>query len=116
MKTSKFQIIILVIFIGFIITGVALFATFKGNSGADTLPPITIWGTFSKDKFDAYIAKVNSTQTAPFQITYVQKTQSSFLGDFVAALARGTGPDAILVPSDVLLPSEDKLTVIPYSA
>ncbi|HEX7724891.1 MAG TPA: extracellular solute-binding protein, partial [Candidatus Paceibacterota bacterium] len=115
MKSSKFQIIVLVIFVGFIIVGVTLFATYKGSSQEQQLPPITIWGTFPKDKFDAYVGKVNATQKNPFQITYVQKSQAAFLGDFVAALARGAGPDAILVQSDMLLPSEDKLTVIPYS-
>ena len=116
MKTSKFQIIILIIFVVFIVAGVALFATYKGNSSSNLLPPITVWGTFPKDKFDLYISKINQTLQTPFAITYVEERPDAFLGDFVAALARGSGPDVILVPSDVLLPSEDKLTVIPYSA
>ena len=116
MKTSKFQIIILIIFVVFIVSGVALFATYKGNGSANLLPPITIWGTFPKDKFDLYVSKVNQTLQSPLSITYVEEKPESFLNDFIAALARGNGPDVILVPSDALLPSEDKLTVIPYSA
>jgi ABC-type glycerol-3-phosphate transport system substrate-binding protein len=116
MKTSKFQLIVLSLFILFIVGGVALFATYKGNSGSTTLPAITIWGTFPKDKFDGYIAKINSGLAQPYQITYVQKAQDEFLTDFIAALARGSGPDAVLIPSDMLLPSEDKLTIIPYTA
>lgn len=115
MKTTKFQIIVLIIFVVFIVAGVALFATFKGSNSSNILPPITIWGTFPKDKFDLYISKVNQTQQTPFSITYVEEKPDAFLHDFIAALARGSGPDVILVPSDVLLPSEDKLTVIPYS-
>lgn len=116
MKTSKFQIIVLILFIVFIVTGVALFATYKGKSGDQALPPITVWGTFPKEKFDLYVAKINSGLAQPLTISYIQKTNAGFLGDFVAALARGAGPDAILVPSDVLLPTRDKLTPIPYTA
>jgi ABC-type glycerol-3-phosphate transport system substrate-binding protein len=116
MKTSKFQIIVLIVFIVFIVAGVALFATYKGSSSQNQLPSITVWGTFPKDKFDAYVAKINNSQTTPLSIAYTEKSPAAFLGDFVAALARGKGPDAVLVPSDVLLPSEDKLTPIPYAA
>lgn len=116
MKTTKFQITILIIFIIFIIGGVAMFATYKGGGGDNQLPPVTIWGTFPKDKFDQYVIKVNNSLEQQFHITYVEQNQTDFLNNFIAALARGNGPDVILVPADMILSAQDKLTLIPYSA
>lgn len=114
---SKFQIIVLAVFIVAIVVGVAVFATYKGNNGSSSqLPAITIWGTFPEDVFNSYVAKVNQTLASALKVSYVQKSSSSFGQQFVAALARGQGPDAILIPADMILPHLDKITPIPYSA
>ncbi len=114
-KISKFQVIVLAIFVVFLVGGVIAFSTYKGGSSGTTLPSITVWGTFPKDAFDAYVSEINMTLPQQMTVHYVQETQASFRGDFVAALARGQGPDAILIPVDLLLPSEDKLITIPYA-
>lgn len=114
MKITKFQVIVLIIFLGFIVAGVTMFATYKGGGGSQPLPQVTVWGTFPKDKFDKYVAKVNESLSQQITVRYTEHTPTEFLGNFIAALARGTGPDAILVSADMLLPSQDKLTVIPY--
>ncbi|MCL5782119.1 MAG: extracellular solute-binding protein [Patescibacteria group bacterium] len=114
---SKFQITVIGVFVIAIIGGVIAFATFKGNNGAQSqLPPITVWGTFPADKFTAYVAKINQSLSSPITINYVEKSQSLFPQDFINALARGNGPDAILIPADMLLPQLDKIQAIPYTA
>ncbi|HTK33134.1 MAG TPA: extracellular solute-binding protein [Candidatus Paceibacterota bacterium] len=114
---TKFQIILLGIFVLFIVAGVVSFAMYKGNtSTSTTLPAITVWGTFSSSIFNDYVSNINNTATTPLAITYKQIDPSAFSQQFIAALARGTGPDAILISSDMLLPHEDKIAVIPYSA
>ncbi len=115
MKTSKFQIITLIIFIACIIAGVIAFATYRGTAKDKELPPITVWGTFPKAAFDQYVTEINYTLPVQMSVSYIQKAPASFSREFVAALARGTGPDAILIPADLLLASADKLTPIPYS-
>lgn len=114
MKTTKFQVITLIIFIVFIIAGVVMFATYKGSQSEQSLPPVTMWGTFPKDKFDQYVLKVNNALPQQFNIRYEQVSAQSFLNRFVSALAKGAGPDAILVEADIILPLQDKLTPIPY--
>ena len=116
MKISKFQIIILAIFVIFTVAGVIAFAAYKGSSGSSSLPSITVWGTFPKSAFDQYVSQINQTQAQSLAIQYVQESPATFHNDFIAALARGQGPDALLIPVDLLLPEEDKLTLIPYSA
>lgn len=113
---SKFQMIVIGIFVVCIIAGVAAFAMFKGGSSSTALPQITIWGTFPKDIFDQYISKINNSLSQSISINYVQKSGDQFSKDFIATLARGSGPDAILIPSDMVLPHMDKIAPIPYSA
>ena len=113
---SKFQIITISIFVICIIAGIAAFALYKGDSSTTTLPSITIWGTFSKDSFDQYVSNINNTLQQQISIKYVEEPATSFTSDFVSALARGQGPDAILIPAELLLPNEDKLALIPFSS
>jgi ABC-type glycerol-3-phosphate transport system substrate-binding protein len=108
--------IVIGIFVVCIIAGVAAFAMFKGGSSSTALPQITIWGTFPKDIFDQYVSKINNTLPQSISIDYVQKSTDQFSKDFIATLARGSGPDAILIPSDMILPHMDKIVPIPYGA
>jgi len=116
MKISKFQLSILVIFGLFLVGGVAAFALYRGDQVDTALPPVTIWGTFPQSTFDLYVAQINNALVQPLSITYVEKRASNFSSDFIAALARGTGPDGILVPVDMLLPHYDKIALIPFAA
>lgn len=113
---SKFQVIILGVFVAFIIIGVAVFALYRGGGGSTSLPSITIWGTYPGDAFTKYVATVNNNLAENLSITYVEKRPDTFSRDFIAALARGQGPDAILIPAEMILPHEDKLANIPYTA
>jgi ABC-type glycerol-3-phosphate transport system substrate-binding protein len=115
MKTSKFQIIFISIFVVFIVIGVVLFATYKGNTDQVQLPPIVVWGTFPEDIFNGYIQQINNTRNAPLTVNYVKKTENNFDKDFIETLARGEGPDVILIPQDMILRHSDKVVPIPYS-
>jgi len=115
-KISIFQIVVIAIFVICIIAGVAAFALYKGLSSTVSLPQITIWGTFPSDVFNQYVTKVNSTLADGIVVHYVQKDPSTFSQELTTAVVRGTAPDSILIDSDMILPQEDKLTLIPYSA
>lgn len=116
MKISKFQIITLAVFVVFIAVGVASFALYKGNSSSTTIPAVTFWGTFPADTFNNYVAKINAKLPQPITVTYVQKRADTFSQEFISALARGQGPDGLLIPVDMILPHYDKLAAIPFSA
>ncbi len=99
-----------------IVGGVIAFATFKGRNNETTLPTITIWGTFPSDTFGQYLSEINSVRPQSLNINYVELSQTSFSQDFISALARGTAPDAILIPSDIILPHLDKIYQIPFTS
>jgi len=113
---SKFQLITLATFVVFIIAGVAAFALYRGQDTATQLPAISIWGTFPKSTLDSHIAEINKTLAQPIMVEYTQKDPNKFSTEFIAALARGQGPDAILIPADTLYPHSDKLALVPYTA
>lgn len=110
---SKFQIILTSIFVLFIVIGVILFATYKGGGSATALPSITIWGTFPESLFTKYVSKLNITRADALKIEYVEISEVNFDKTFIDALARGLGPDAILVSQDLLHKHEDKIVEVP---
>lgn len=113
---SKFQIIVLAIFVLCIIAGVAGFALYRGGSSSTALPAITVWGTFPANTFNTYVGTINNGLASRITINYVQENPAAFHADFINALANGSGPDAILIPADMILPEMTKLTPIPFSA
>ena len=83
-KFSKFQVITLGVFVLFIILGVAAFALYRNSASTKTLAPITVWGTFPKDIFDTYTAKVSNNSSQQIDVTYVEKSIDQFSLDFVS--------------------------------
>jgi multiple sugar transport system substrate-binding protein len=112
---TKFQIITLGVFVVCIIGGVIAFATFKTTNTSSQIPAVTVWGTFPSDTITQYVSNINLTLSNAITVNYVQKDPATFSQDFVAALARGNGPDAVLIPVDMLLTQANKLSSIPYT-
>ena len=112
---SKFQIITVAIFVICAIAGVVAFATFKGSRGVAELPQLSIWGTFPASAFDSYVEKINTDKGLALKISYTEIPESSFDKIFIEALARGQGPDAVLISQDLLFKHQDKVIPIPYT-
>lgn len=113
---SKFQIILLSVFTFFIVAGTIAFSMYKGGDNSTvSLPSIEIWGTFSSATFNEYVNSINNGLAKSLSINYIQKTKDNFNTDYVEALARGGGPDAILVTQDILPKNEDKVLTIPFT-
>ncbi|NDB57749.1 carbohydrate ABC transporter substrate-binding protein, partial [bacterium] len=110
---SKFQIILTSIFVVFIIAGVVAFATFKGDNTSVSLPTITIWGTFPESTFNNLVANINITRPNQISINYIEIPSSDFRRQYIEELARGKGPDAILISQDEILGFTDKIIEIP---
>ncbi|MCX6719387.1 MAG: extracellular solute-binding protein [Candidatus Taylorbacteria bacterium] len=116
MKISKFQIIVLAFFVVCIVAGVIFFATYKGSgsTGTDSVT-VSIWGTFPAEAFNSYVNKLSLTLPQKINVKYTQKDPATFSQEFNAAASRGKGPDALLIPADMLLPQFGVITLIPYS-
>ncbi len=114
-KISVFQIVVLAVFSIAIVAGViALSLTKSSGSGANNVP-ITIWGTLTAASFNDAIADLASNSSG-LKITYVEKQSATFDRELIEALASGTGPDAILLPQDLIVRYQDKILPMPYSS
>ncbi len=76
---TKFQIIVLALFIIAIIGGAASFALYKGSNNTPTLPNITIWGTFPATVFDKYISDINNSTGSSLKLLMFNKDHRIFL-------------------------------------
>lgn len=112
---SKFQFITISIFILCIVAGLIAFAAFKGKDSQSTLPRIAIWGTLPSTLINQYIDKINIPRKEALKIDYTEIAEADFDRTFIEALARGGGPDAILLPQDLIHRHEDKIVPIPYT-
>jgi ABC-type glycerol-3-phosphate transport system substrate-binding protein len=110
---SVFQIVVLAFFVFVAIVGIAIFAGFGGLS-QNTIPKAVIWGTVSGGVVNEVVRNINANSTI-IEVTYVQKDPETFEGDFVNALAEGTGPDAVLISDEMLYTQRNKLKPIPFT-
>ena len=109
---SKFQIILLAIFGVFIIIAVAVFSLYRGSSANNIT--VTVWGDISSYDFGLLLNTPAFTQDRTVSIRYTEKSTDSLEQEFTEALARGIGPDLIIIAQDKFWKEKPKLLVIPY--
>lgn len=116
-RSKTFQIVIISVFVVLLILG------FLGFSGKLPLPTgtqdinygtVTLWGTVPQAIMDKLIGDTLSKDTH-VSIKYTEKKSATLNNDFTEALARGSGPDLILLSEDNILHTLDKLSPMPSS-
>lgn len=114
---TRFQIILIAVFIVFIIGGLAAFAMYKGPDAANKLPAITMWGTVPAETFNRYMNIVNAGRgDNQITINYVEKSPETFDKEFIEALASDIGPDSVLLPQTMIMRHLDKIAPISYQS
>ena len=111
---SKFQIILLAVFAVSIVAGVAAFSLYRGSSGKTVA--MTVWGDISSQDFSLLLNASAISQDRTFTISYVEKSTGTIETEFTEALARGTGPDLVILTQDKLWKNKPKLSIIPYTS
>lgn len=111
---NTFQIVLLGAFILFALVGVVLFASPNLLPSDSERPPVsfTVWGEWDSDQFDALLDSVGLTEDESVTISYRMVSADQFEEQLVNALARGAGPDVVLIPHTKLLLFADLITVI----
>ncbi len=99
--------------IAFGVGGVISFALVK-NQASQTAPAVVMWGTLKADSFNRFLADVVASNRESLNVTYVEKDVATFESELLAALARGSGPDMVLLPQDLMVQQMDKFYVVPY--
>ena len=111
---SKFQIVLLAFFGVFILLGVGVFSFYKGSTG--TQATVTIWGSFTVSDFNLFLNQSVLAQDNKLVINYIEKPADTIEAEFTEALARGTGPDLIIISENQLWQVKSKLMTIPFES
>jgi ABC-type glycerol-3-phosphate transport system substrate-binding protein len=116
MKNTKlFQYVVLGLFVFFLLVGAILFSTFRSSNSALTNISITVWGTLPENSFNSFSRNYFSDSDLKYTVNYTEKDPAIFDRDLIEALAGGVGPDAIVLPTDLILRYFNKIYPIPYT-
>ncbi len=115
MQKSKFQIIILVVFVFAAVVALIMFSKKKGGSSAEGTGMVVVWGTFRQDLIEPIFTNFNNTSKT-FQLRYIQRSPETFESDLSESIASGVGPDIIFLTEDRVVRLENKLYPIPYES
>lgn len=116
MKNSKlFQYIVTGAFIFFIILGGILFSTYRSADKNSVNINITIWGTLPNDAFTAFMSRYFNESSLKYTVNYEEIETNSFDQVLVEALASGVGPDAIILPEDLIVRFSNRVYTIPFT-
>lgn len=110
---SKFQLALFGLFGFFIVVGVIVFALYRGGSSSGDVRAV-VWGTLPSQEFNSFLASPSFPQDESLRIEYVEKAPARIEADFTEALARGEGPDLIILRQDQFWKNKGKLLPIPY--
>src|SRR3989344_1631581 len=112
---SRFQLIFSAILVVLGVAGAVLFAVAR-NQGSQSAPALTMWGTLDSRQVSDFLAKISVDYRDTVNVSYVGKDPATFESDLISALARGQGPDMVLLPQDLILKQLDKFYIIPYES
>lgn len=116
MQKSKFQIIILVIFIFGAIVALLMFSAKKsGNSATGEGGIVMVWGTLPQNTVNSLFGDYNNKNDGA-TIRYAQVESDGFEAALAEAIASGVGPDLVIVPDSKIINLENKLFPIPYES
>ncbi len=119
---NRFQLIVLAVFLVAGIAGVVVVATSHyGGSNKGTgrafASPVVVWGTLDRGSMDAVLTHLQTDLGENFfDVSYVQKNDTTFESELVEAIASGVGPDLVLLPQDAILKEKNKLFITPYAS
>ena len=111
---SKFQIILLAAFAVSIVLGVAAFSLYRGSSNQSVA--MTVWGDIAAQDFSLLLDTPAISQDRAFTVSYVAKSAGTIETEFTEALARGVGPDLVILTQGKLWKNKSKLSLIPYES
>ncbi|MFC1775681.1 extracellular solute-binding protein, partial [Patescibacteria group bacterium] len=116
-KTSNFQLILRIVFGGFIVIAVLIFAgVLPGFQKAPTGVggEVLMWGIIPEETMNPLVGELNSDHSGEFSFLYEEKNTNTFESDLVEALAAGVGPDLFFLSHDLILRHEDKVSPISF--
>lgn len=115
---TKFQGILLAVLIIGAIAGAAIFAISgqRAQNNPDnggTGGPVALWGTVDSQVMNTLISSIRKTNQ-DFTVSYTEIREESFDQALLEGIAGGRGPDAIILPHELIMRHRDKVIPISY--
>ncbi len=117
-KTNIFQIVLLCILGASLVVGVLIFAGVIPGFRKDvtnTNKEVVMWGTLPAGALNKFFSDLNRSNDS-FVVHYDEKSAASFEKELIDALARGRGPDLIILSDDMIVRYADILSPLPYTS
>ncbi len=116
-KLRPFQLVVLAIFAFSAVLGLIIFANYGGFGGSkEQIGVVTIWGTLPQEAVAERISVLAGDNEAYTEVSYVQRSESTFSSDLSNAIAAGAGPDLVIISQETLLTEQNKLQLISFSS
>ncbi len=119
MKLRPFELALVIVFLGLIVTSLAVLSVYKAKPDDDGIPDIgtvTIWGTLSADGFEEIIRSRNDEDGSFKGVTYLAISPDDFDSELVNALADGVGPDVVFISHEQLVAMRKRIQPVSYEA
>ena len=104
----------MMIFGGFILLAILSFAGIipspTGKSASQMSGDLVLWGTESENTMSIFLGKITEIPRK-IKISYKQQSPETFADDLIEALAAGAGPDLIIMPQDLIVRLESKISL-----
>ena len=115
-ELRPFQLILIAVFALLALFSVFLFANFSGRNEGQETGKVVIWGTLAQAGMDAGLDELKSGNDNFSDVSYVERSATTFSRDLADAIASGAGPDLIIISQEDLLSERPKLMPIPYAS
>lgn len=115
-STNIFQLVLMIIFGGFIVGGFLFFVLFKGSNPLQDAGNVTIWGTFPEGQMTTSLQGIQKKTSGLASVVYREKDPRTIKDDILEALAAGKGPDLILLNLEDILAYRDRILFIPFTS
>ncbi len=119
MKTSPFQIGIIIFFVIFVVVAMLIFTGVIGGDKnaqkAATGGSVVMWGTYPQSAISNLISEYKGSNPNSPTITYVPIQSGDLDTKLAEAIASGRGPDVIVIGQDEIIKNRSKLYAIPYA-
>ena len=113
---SVFQMVILGLFIAVLLFGVLVFAGILPGFRQEPVGvagKIVWWGTWDEPIIQPLVARLNTENLDKFSLTYVVKPAATLEAELTEALAVGSGPDLVSLPSSWVIADGNKFVPMP---
>ncbi|MBP6924042.1 MAG: carbohydrate ABC transporter substrate-binding protein [Candidatus Pacebacteria bacterium] len=118
MKLRPFELGLVVVFLGLIITALIFLSAYKKpeNTDGPVVGVVSIWGVLPQEVVAPILSEIIKADEAYDQVSYRSVEIDRFNDELVNALADGQGPDIILISHEQLVEMRRRIQPISYES